>query len=230
MKDTKRNRFRIRGRLLTWAMRVPIEGRADAVATARLVLVYLAGLVGIDQDADNYLRCWWSVSAMAYDTELQRMRFVRALDRLHDQGIISREYAGEAWKGDIRIRLRGLQGDQFASASVQGVAHLSALSVQPDAQITSGSVQGVAQNASGSVHINKRKEDQRKGAVTPLSKEEQAAGWGKVLAVLEANGARGTYAKVEEAVKDPGRFSAQNVGTGGRSSEGRNVDASRSEG
>ena len=228
MKDTKRNTFRIRGRLLAWAMRVPVEGRQDAAATARLVLVYLCGLVGIDAQADNYLRCWWPLSAMAHDTELQRMRLTRALDRLHAQGIIDREYAGEAWKGDIRIRLRSLQADQFASASVQGVAHLSDLSVQPDAQIVGGSVQGVAQNASGSVHISKGNKDVRKDGIKPLTKEQQAAGWQRVLDVLEANGARGSHmSRVlsgSRALKDPGRKSEIGVGTGGRSSEGRDVD------
>lgn len=79
---------------LTWAANVQIKGRADAVANARKVLIWLTAQAGTIKKWYNFGEVHMQSSAAAKALSMNLRTLYRSLTRLEDQGMIvnSRDY------------------------------------------------------------------------------------------------------------------------------------------
>lgn len=95
----KADQLTIRCRFLDACMLAPIKGRADAVITARRVLLYLCARMHLKEtEPQKYLSAWPSHSRMCAELRLPLRTLYRALARLERQGFIVTESRHTRWR------------------------------------------------------------------------------------------------------------------------------------
>ena len=90
---------------IIWALNVPIKGRGDAVQVARKVLVVLATRAGsVPGISWSFLLSICTVKQLSDQIGIGEQRIRRALERLEDQSLITREI-GTSKTRIFRIKL-----------------------------------------------------------------------------------------------------------------------------